>query len=148
MEMTLIGRPLVAGFAEGSALVSNEPLSFWGGVSPQSGEIIDRRHDRWGAVVAGRVFVFPRGRGSSTSSATLMEAVRNGVAPAAIINLEVDSILALGSIVAEEIFKKCVPIVVLPAEAFQSIRDGDHITVNPDGRVTVIRESAGAYENA
>jgi predicted aconitase with swiveling domain len=148
MEMTLIGKPLVAGVTRGAALVSKEPLSFWGGVSPQSGEVIDRRHDRLGAVVAGRVFVFPRGKGSSTSSATLMEAIRNGTAPAAIINLEVDSILALGSIVADVIYKKCVPIVVLPEEAFHSIREGDRVAVHPDGRVTVVREARGAYESA
>ena len=98
MERLLTGRPVVPGSAEGAALISREPLSFWGGLCPHTGEIIDRRHERSGAVVTGRVFVFPQGRGSSTSSATFMESIKAGVAPAAIINLKVDPILALGSI--------------------------------------------------
>jgi predicted aconitase with swiveling domain len=147
MEMTLIGRPLVAGSAEGEALVSNQPLSLWGGVDPQSGEIIDRRHDRAGANVAGRVFVFPHGKGSSTSSATLMESVRNGTAPAAIINMAVDSILALGSIVADEMYGRAMPIVLLPETSFRSIQDGDRIVVGPNGRITVRRETSGGDEN-
>ena len=70
MERTLIARPIVAGSAEGVAVVSKEALSFWGGVCPRTGKIIDRRHDQAGTVVAGKVFVFPQGKGSSTSSAT------------------------------------------------------------------------------
>mgnify|MGYP003935339877 CR=1 FL=1 len=139
--MILQGRALVAGSAEGRALVSREPLSLWGGLDPGTGEISDRRHDRAGANVAGRVFVFPCGRGSSTSSATLMESVRNGTAPAAIVNIEVDSILALGSIVADEMYGKPVPILVLPHEAFEQIREDDRITVHADGRVTVVRDA-------
>jgi len=148
MEMTLTGRPLVAGSAEGIALVSKEPLSLWGGVDPRSGQITDRRHERSGAIVTDRVFVFPRGKGSSTSSATLMESVRNGTAPAAIINVEVDPILALGSIVAEEMYEKTVPVVLLPEEAFSSIKEGDHIVVAPDGCVTVRRRAPGGNESA
>lgn len=143
MDITLTGRPLVAGSAQGAALVSSEPLSFWGGVNPKTGEIIDRRHEKSGVVVTRRVFVFPRGKGSSTSSATLLESIRHGTAPAAIINLHVDSILALGSIVADEIYKKLVPVVVLPEEAFHSIQNGDHVIVEPDGRVTVRRTTRG-----
>jgi len=104
MGKILIGKPVVQGSAEGAALVSKESLSFWGGISPQTGEVIDRRHDRSGYIVTGKVFVFPTGKGSSTSSATLMESIRTGVAPAAIINLSVDPILALGSIVADELY--------------------------------------------
>ncbi|UCG58603.1 MAG: DUF126 domain-containing protein, partial [Phycisphaerales bacterium] len=82
METVLIAKPIVAGSAKGQALVSNEPLSFWGGLCPHTGEIIDRRHELSGASAVGRVFVFPTGRGSSTSSATLLESIKNGVAPA------------------------------------------------------------------
>ena len=140
MERTLIGRPVVAGSAEGTALVSKEPLSFWGGLDLSSGQIIDRRHERLGAVVTGRVFVFPRGKGSSTSSATLMESIKTGVAPAAIINLKVDPILALGSIVSDELYHKAVPIVVLAEKDFYSIKEDDHLTIEPDGKVLVSRK--------
>ena len=135
MERVLIGRPIVAGSAEGPALVSKEPLSFWGGLCPRTGKIIDRRHELSGAIVTGRVFVFPKGRGSSTSSATLLESIKTGVAPAAIVNLKVDPILALGSIVADELYHQAIPIVVLSEEDFFSIKQDDHLAIEPDGKV-------------
>ena len=133
----LKGRPVIAGSAAGVALVSAEPISFWGGIDPADGRIIDRRHERCGENVAGRVFVFPHGRGSSTASAILLESIRRGTAPAAIVNLRTEAILALGAIVADELLGRSLPIVVLPEEAFRSIRDGDRLTVEPDGTVWV-----------
>ena len=129
MEKILTGKPIVSGSAQGAALVSKEPISFWGGVCPRTGEIIDRRHELSGAIVTGRVFVFPQGRGSSTSSATLMESIAAGVAPAAIINLKVEPILALGSIVSDELYHQAVPIVVLEEKDFFSIKENDHLTI-------------------
>jgi predicted aconitase with swiveling domain len=137
MERVLIGKPVVAGSAEGRALVSKEPLSFWGGLCPRSGEIIDRRHELSGAVVTGRVFVFPQGKGSSTASAVLLETIRTGVAPAAIINLKVDPILALGSIVADELYHQVMPIIVLAEKELRAIKEDDYITISPDGTVGI-----------
>jgi len=137
MERTLIGRPIVAASAKGTALVSKEPISFWGGVCPRTGEIIDRRHELSGANVTGKVFVFPTGRGSSTSSAVLMQSIKAGVAPAAIINLSIDPMLALGSIVSDELYQRTVPIVILRQDDFLSIKQDDHLIVKPDGRVLV-----------
>ena len=137
MNRTLIGKPVIPGAAEGIALVSTEPLSFWGGYNARTGEIIDRRHDRSGAVAAGRVLVFPQGKGSSTASAVLLESIRNGTAPAAIINLKTDPILALGVIVADELYDRSLPIVVLSEDDFLSIGEGDHLAVEPDGTVKV-----------
>lgn len=142
MERILTGKPVVAGEASGAALVSKEPLSFWGGLCPRTGKIIDRRHERAGAVVAGKIFVFPQGRGSSTSSATLLESIRTGVAPAAIINLKVDPILALGSIVSDELYRKPVPIVVLSEKDFHSIKENDRLTIEPDGKVRIGTKSS------
>jgi predicted aconitase with swiveling domain len=143
VERILTGKPIVAGEASGTALVSKEPLSFWGGLCPRTGEIIDRRHECSGAIVTGRVFVFPQGRGSSTSSATLLESIKTGVAPAAIINLKVDPILALGSIVADELYAQGLPIVVLPKEDFFSIKEDDYLTIEPDGKVLVSTKPSG-----
>jgi predicted aconitase with swiveling domain len=140
VERILIGKPVVAGSAEGVALVCREPLSLWGGLNPRTGEIIDRRHELSGEMAAGRVLVLPQGKGSSTGSAILLESVRSGVAPAAIINLKADPIIALGSIVADELYNKPVPIVVLPEEAFYSINKGDRLTIEPDGTVKVYTE--------
>ena len=137
MHQVLRGRALVPGSAEGEAVVSREPISLWGGLNAQTGEIIDRRHERSGEIITGKVFVFPQGRGSSTASAILLESAKAGKAPAAIINLRVDPILALGSILADELYHKPVPIVLLEEQAFYSIRDGDRVVITPDGTVTV-----------
>jgi predicted aconitase with swiveling domain len=134
---TLIGRPVVAGSAEGVAVVSRQPLSFWGGLSPRTGEIIDRRHERSGEIITGKVFVFPQGKGSSTGSAVFMEGIKAGTAPAAIINVKVDPILALGAIVADEMYHKAVPVVVLSQKDFDAIQEGDYLVVNPDGTIEV-----------
>ena len=133
----LKGKPVVSGTASGEAIVSGEPISFWGGIDPRTGEVIDRRHELSGENVTGKIFVFPTGRGSSTSSAILLEAVRTGAAPAAIINVKIDPILALGSIVADEMYKRTVPIVLLDEEAFSSIRQGDRLTLETDGTVKI-----------
>ncbi len=138
MERILAGKPVIAGKAEGTALVSHQPLSFWGGVSPKTGEVIDRRHELSGQNVTGRVFVFPQGKGSSTGSAVLLEAIRAGTAPAAIINLKADPILALGAIVADELYGQSLPIVTLTEKDFQSIGQGDRIVVEEDGTVRVV----------
>ncbi len=137
MGSVLIGRPVVAGSAEGRAVVSGQPLSLWGGLDAETGEIIDRRHELSGRKVTGRVLVFPRGKGSSTASGILLESIRAGTAPAAIVNVAVDPILALGAIVADELYNRSVPIVVLAPEDFDTIRDGDMVAVAPDGKVTV-----------
>jgi predicted aconitase with swiveling domain len=137
MGIILKGRALVRGTAQGEALVSQEPISFWGGVNPSTGEVIDRRHDRSGAVITGKIFIFPTGKGSSTGSAVLMEGIRNGSAPAAIINYKVDPILALGAIIAEELYKKTMPIVILSSRDFAMIHEGDTLIIQPDGTVLV-----------
>jgi hypothetical protein len=93
-------------------------------------------------VVAGRVFVFPQGKGSSTASAVLVESVRAGTAPVAIINCRLDPILALGAIVAEELYGVTVPVVVLATEDIEAIGDGDHLGIEPDGTVQITRHAA------
>jgi len=128
--------------AEGQAVVSKEPLSLWGGLCPRTGEIIDRRHELSGTVVTGRVLLLPGGRGSSTASATLMESIKAAVAPAAIITMKVDPILALGSIVSDEMYGRAIPILLLDRKDFESIEQNDHLRIEPDGTVT-IRPSCG-----
>jgi predicted aconitase with swiveling domain len=82
--LILQGRVIIRGEAQGEALVSREPLSFWGGYDWKTGEIIDRRHMLSGAVAAGKIFAVPFTRGSSTTTAVLLEAIRAKTAPAAI----------------------------------------------------------------
>lgn len=128
---------LVAGSGQGLALVLPQRLSLWGGLDPDTGEIIDRRHASSGENVQGRVLVFPAGRGSSSASSILLEAVRQGTAPSAIITVEPDAILALGAAVAREMYEKAPPIVVLDAADYAQLQSDQWITVNEDGFVTV-----------
>jgi uncharacterized protein len=122
-------RTLVAGTAEGRVLVLDEPLSFWGGIDPANGDVIDARHPQHGANVAGRILVMPSGRGSSSSSSVLAEAIRAGTAPAAIIMGEADPILALGAIVARELFGTTIPVIVT---AGSDLRTDDLAIVRAD----------------
>ena len=113
-------RTLVPGTAEGRALVLDEPLSFWGGVDPETGDITDVRHPQHGASVTGRILVMPSGRGSSSSSSVLAESIRAGTAPAAIVLGEADPILALGAIVARELYGIVTPVVVVTGPTLQT----------------------------
>ena len=122
-------RTLVAGQARGPALILDEPLSFWGGVDPATGDIIDVHHPQREANVAGRVLVMPSGRGSSSSSSVLAECIRAGTAPVAIVLVESDPILALGAIVARELYGRAIPVVVAPGATF---RTGELVTVRAD----------------
>jgi predicted aconitase with swiveling domain len=112
------------------ALVLDEPLSLWGGMDPATGELIDAHHPQRGANLAGRVVVMPSGRGSSSSASVLAEAVRAGTAPAAILLGEPDLILSIGAAVAEELYSVHVPVLVLPADRLQAIRDGDPVDLD------------------
>ena len=131
------GRALVAGAAEGEVLVSHEPLSFWGGYDYHTGEIIDRRHPLSGQIAAGRVLAIPFTRGSSTTTAVLLEAVRAGTAPAAILTTDVDTFFVLASIVADEMYRKPIPIVALLASDFAILESGQQARVGVDGSVIV-----------
>lgn len=132
---TIHGQVVIRGHAQGIALVSHEPLSFWGGYDWKTGEIIDRRHPLSGAVAAGRVLVVPFTRGSSTTTAVLLEAIRAGTAPVAILTTEADFFFALASVVADELYTKPLPLVALNVEDFDSLRTGDHLTIHEDGLI-------------
>jgi hypothetical protein len=129
------GQPVVSGCAEGLALVSDEPLSFWGGYDHRTGEITDRRHSLSGAMASGRVLAVPFTRGSSTTTAVLLEAARAGTAPAAILTIEVDPFLALASIVANELYGRPVPLVAVAPQEFARLRTGDRLEIEEDGQI-------------
>jgi len=98
--MELRGRVIKAGSAEGLALVSPEPIGFLGGIDPETGLVIERGHALEGQSVAGRVLVFPTGKGSTVGSYTLYWMARAGTAPAAIVNSRSEAIVAVGAIMA------------------------------------------------
>lgn len=97
----LIGRAIKEGRAEGIALVSEEPISFYGGVDPETGKIIERGHPLYGSAVSGRILVFPHGKGSTVGSYILLRLKMRGLAPLAIINERCEPIIAVGVTIAE-----------------------------------------------
>lgn len=128
------GRTLVAGEATGTALVLDEPLSFWGGLDQDTGRVIDVRHPQFGAEMAGRVLVMPSGRGSSSSPSVLAEAIRAGTAPAAIVMREADPLVALGAVVARELYGNAIPVVVANEDVYRSLRTGTVVAIRASER--------------
>ena len=123
-------RALTPGVARGPALVLDEPLSFWGGLDPATGRLIDAHHPQVGGMLAGAVLSMPSGRGSSSSSYVFAEAIRAGTAPAAVVLGEADAIVALGAIVAAELYGIEVPVIVAPGAGLAT---GDMVTVRSAG---------------
>jgi predicted aconitase with swiveling domain len=136
-EMSFQGKIIIPGEAHGIALVSQEPLSFWGGYDWKTGEIIDRRHDLSGFIAKGQILGIPFTRGSSTTTAVLLEAIRAGTAPAAILTTDVDFFFALASVVADELYSSPLPLVALDERDFKQLKTGDEIQIMNEGTVTV-----------
>lgn len=97
--MKLQGRSIAKGTAKGELLITDKPISFLGGVDPKTGIIIDENHPLHGVCIAGKVFVFPFGKGSTVGSYILYALAKNHVAPAAIINEKCETIIAAGAII-------------------------------------------------
>ena len=124
----LAGRVIKAGRAEGAALVSSEPIGFFGMVDAETGIVIERGHPLAGQSVAGRVLVFPTGKGSTVGSYSLYRLAKAGLAPAAIINAESEPIVAVGAIISD--------IPMMDQVDITQIQTGDWISVD-DEQVTV-----------
>lgn len=98
--MNLQGRKICAGKVEGEAIVSDQGISFYGGVDPDTGVVLEKGHPLEGKSIAGKVLVFPQGKGSTVGSYTIYRLAKNGKAPAAIINKECETIVAVGVIIS------------------------------------------------
>ena len=129
------GRAIVAGEADGEALVTHDALSFWGGYDFHTGEIIDKHHPLAGVRAGGRILAVPFSKGSSTTTAVLLEAVRAGTAPAAIITTGPDAFFALASIVADVMYGKSFPVISLDPADFASLRTGMHLEIARGGLI-------------
>jgi len=100
LEVTLKGRPIVPGKAKGIALVSAKPISFLGGVDPETGVVIEREHDLYGKSIKDSILCFPSGHGSTVGSFVLYSLAKRGLAPRAIINTVADPVVIVGAIIA------------------------------------------------
>ena len=123
-------------------LVLDEPLSFWGGVDPETGRIIDRRHPQHSQNVAGRVLVMSAGRGSSSSSTVLAECLRAETGPAAIVLREADEILVVGALVAQFLDGSVMPIIQLDEASFARLQSGDEVSIDREGEIRLLAKSA------
>lgn len=143
--MELTGTPVCRGSSRGRLLVLRKPLSFWGGVDPLTGDIADPRHPQFGEPTTGRILVMERVIGSSSSSAIMLELLRGGVAPAAIVVAEADAILVLGILVAGELGYPTIPLLRVGMAGIEELTaaDGCGATLN-NGTVRVERPRQGS----
>jgi predicted aconitase with swiveling domain len=130
-KMELKGRIISKGIAQEEALVTSMPISFYGGVDPNTGEVLEKGHELQGKSVKGKILVFPTGKGSTVGSYTLYRLKKNGVAPAGIINRECETVVAVGAIISEI---PCVDKIDI-----SKIETGDLIRVEND-IVTLIQK--------
>ena len=130
-------RWMVQGPAEGVVLALDEPLSFWGGFDAETGLIIDERHPQLGSNVAGRILVMAAGRGSSSASSVLAEAIRRGTAPAAVLLGSSDEIIVLGAVVADELYGHLMPVGVTTPEFYHRVRVASAVQIHADGSIDV-----------
>jgi len=141
----IVGRPLIPGEATGPLLLLTHPISFWGGVDPVAGRIVDPRHPQFEASIAGTVMAIPSAVGSSSSSAIMLELLREGTAPAAILMGKADAILALGVVVGVELGYEpipiievtAIPIIEVTAAELEKLPKGAQVSVGPDGSVSI-----------
>ena len=138
-KITLHAKVIIPGKARGVVLVGEEPLSFWGGYDWKTGEIIDRRHRLSGAIAKDKILAVPFTRGSSTTTAVLLEAIRAKTAPAAIITTDTDFFFALASVVADEMYASPLPLVALAKEDFAQLKTDHVIQITANGVVTLLR---------
>jgi len=120
--IALRGRMIWSGWAKGEALVSNQPISFYGGIDPMTGEIVERGHELEGKSIAGKILVFPYGKGSTVGSYIILRLKKRGMAPKAMVNIRCEPIIAVGAIIAE--------IPTIDRIDISMIRNGDLVEVD------------------
>jgi predicted aconitase with swiveling domain len=133
------GRGIIEGRVKAEAIVSTQPFGFFGGVNPATGVVIDKWHDLYGQNIKGKVMVYPEGRGSTVGAAVVLELVRTGCAPAAIINRKIETITAAGGLMAKKFYNVDLPMIDrLSEDPIKVIRTGDMVEVNgTTGEVTI-----------
>jgi len=119
----------------GPILHLEEPLSFWGGLDPATGMITDIHHPQVGVCITGKILVMEHGRGSSSSSSVVLELIRNKAGPVAVILLEMDTHIVLGSIAAEELYDLLMPVIVVSKDLLENLHTGDIVNIDPKNKL-------------
>ena len=130
--ITLRGRPIVSGHVEGLALVSMKPISFLGGVDPDSGTIIEKSHDLQGKSITKKILCFPNGHGSTVGSYVLYSLAKKGIGPKAIINQSADPVIVVGAIIAV--------IPMIDQVDIKQIQTDDEVEVDGEKGIVKIRK--------
>jgi predicted aconitase with swiveling domain len=126
-------RSISRGKASGEAIISTEPIGFLGGVDPETGDVIEKGHPLEGKNIAGKVLIFPNGKGSTVGSYVMLQLAKNGKAPAAIINVSAEPIIVVGAIISK------IPMVDNPEEDIFKIKEGEKIEVDGEkGTITLL----------
>ena len=139
---------LVRGTASGPLLVSDTSLSFWGGVNPVTGKVIDQHHPLRGTQVTGKVLVLPGGRGSSSGSGALIELLLNEQAPAALVFTESELILTLGVLVAQTLFDKSLPVLCVGSDVLTQLQSSDAAVITDDQLIVTATVDGNARQQA
>lgn len=141
IQIRLKGRAISRGSAEGEVLLSKDPISFLGSVDPKTGVVVEEKHAIAGKTIKGKVLVFPYGKGSTVGSYVMYQLKKNGAAPAAIINLETEPIVAVGAIISE------IPLVDrLEMSPYEVLKDGKWAKVDGSGGYVEIKEKEACTE--
>jgi predicted aconitase with swiveling domain len=136
-QLMLQGRKIVDGQVEGPALVTQEPLSFMGSINPKTGVVIERGHELEGQCLQGKILVFPCSKGSTGGSYMLYDVVKNGVGPLGIVNIDAESVVVIGAIVAD--------LPMIDQIDIRQIQTGDYLVLNAsEGRVEVCKSASTA----
>ncbi|HYA91920.1 MAG TPA: DUF126 domain-containing protein [Thermodesulfobacteriota bacterium] len=140
MKLRLKGRGCSSGVVKGEAIVSERPFGFWQGIDPKTGFVIDQRHDLFGESITGKIFVFPYGRGSTGTPGIFIEAVRNHVAPAGIVNVHSEPMIIVCALLAEEFYGVKIPVVDgFELNHLKEIRTGDRVGINGEsGEIEIL----------
>ncbi|UUX91845.1 DUF126 domain-containing protein [Methanoplanus endosymbiosus] len=134
MSFTIQCRGISKGKAKGEIIVSKDPISFLSGVDPETGVVMEKGHAIEGRSIAGKVLIFPYGKGSTVGSYIVYALKKNGKAPAAIINNEAETIIATGAIIAD------IPMVDRPSQDISVLKDGMTAEVDGDKGIIFIEE--------
>jgi predicted aconitase with swiveling domain len=139
MKIILRGRKVVGGVAEGEAVVTKQPISFLGGVNPDSGIVVEKGHEIEGKCITGKVFVFPRGKGSTAGPYIIYAMAKRKTAPAAMINVEAEPIIAVGAAMGN------IPMVHrLDKNPLELISMGDHVKIDGEKGIVEITKKEEA----
>ena len=141
MATILKCKALIAGHGSGEILTTHQSISFWGGVDPATGMIIDPRHELFDQSISGKILAFPYGKGSAAAPLVLLELANQATAPAAIINIETDPLLVAGPIISKHFYGKAIPVVTLTRTAFDRLQTGQGATVDGEKGEVVINKN-------